>query len=136
MKRWITTMTIAAATMLVATSAASAQVLNAEIPFAFDAGNTHMQPGSYRLVASHTSSQAVLLSLENMQTKSIASMVAEGQADSYKRDPQAKLVFRCGSEGCALEKIWTGPYGDNLRLPERRGGKALGAIRIVTVNVK
>jgi hypothetical protein len=136
MKRWITTMTIAAATMLAGTGAASAQVLTAEIPFAFDAGNTHMQPGSYRLTASHTSSKVVLLALENLESRSAARMVAEGEADSYKRDPQAKLFFRCGSEGCALDKIWTGPFGSNVRLPEPRGGKALGSIRVVTVTVK
>ena len=136
MKRWITTMTIAAATMLVATGAASAQVLTAEIPFAFDAGNTHLQPGSYRLTASHTGSNAVLLALYNLESKRATMAFAEGHADNFKSDPQAKLIFRCGTEGCALENIWTGVYGSSLRLPEPRGGKALGAIRIVSVNLK
>ena len=136
MKRWITTMTIAAATMLVATGAASAQALSAEIPFAFTAGNTHMQPGAYRLTASRTGSKAVLLALYNLDTRSTAMAVAHGQADSFRHDPQAKLMFRCAADDCTLENIWTGPYGSNLRLPEPRGGKALGAIRIVTVNLK
>ena len=40
--------------LLAAAATGSAQSMKAEIPFRFDAGGAHMQPGSYQVRLNHT----------------------------------------------------------------------------------
>lgn len=133
MKRWFTMTMIAAAAMLVATSAASAQTLTAEIPFAFDSGVGHMHAGSYRVTVSRSGGSSTL-AMFNLDSREAALAVVRASYGN-RRDADAKLVFRCVGESCSLQDIWTG-NGDTYRVPESRHSRELGAIRIVRVNLK
>jgi len=133
MKRWFTTTMIAAAAMLVATSAASAQTLTAEIPFAFDSGIGHMQAGSYRVTVS-TSGGANTVAMYNLDSRQTTLAVAQAR-EGNSRGADPKLVFRCVGGSCSLQDIWTG-NGAAYRVPESRHSRELGAIRIVMVPLK
>ena len=68
MKR-TTTMMIATAALLAAAATGSAQSMKAEIPFRFDAGGAHMEPGTYQVYLNHTKSGTYILQIFNMDDR-------------------------------------------------------------------
>jgi hypothetical protein len=110
MKRLIMHSMFAAAAVVAVAGSASAQIMKAEIPFAFRASGTLMQPGTYEVVRIN-SSNAVLYSLRNRDTKAAVLLSAQSQHEALKRfvdSGMAKLAFACTDNRCALSELWTG----------------------------
>jgi hypothetical protein len=137
MKTLTKKMTIAAATLLVAAGAASAQSLKAEIPFSFRAGTATMAPGAYEVSASRRSG-INMITLYNIDAGKIIQLPAPGQvperAGVYG---QAKLVFNCAASTCTLRGVWTGTPGHNYEVPAWRShDKELAAVRVISVKLQ
>jgi hypothetical protein len=106
MKRLMIHSMFAAAALVAGAGSASAQMLTAEIPFAFRASDKLMQPGSYDVVRI-SSSNAVMYSLRNRDTNAAVLLSTYGRFEASK-PAAAKLAFECGDSRCALHELWTG----------------------------
>jgi len=110
MKRLILHSMFAAAALVAAAGSASAQNLTAEIPFAFRANNTLMQPGSYEVVRINSSASTMYV-LRNRDTAGAVLLAAYSQHEPSKewvKSAVAKLAFECADNRCALQELWTG----------------------------
>lgn len=122
MKRF-TMYTMFAAAALTATAASvNAQTLNAEIPFAFQAGSTGMSAGSYD-VAVLNSSGGQLLRVTNRDTHKSAILIhyAGDPLKAWRAEGKPKLGFECVENHCALRQVWVG-YGPSMKLPSPKPG--------------
>ena len=125
MKKLTTRLTIAAAALMVAVGAASAQTqtLTAEIPFAFHAGNRIMEPGIYRVDNLAAQSGSPVFRLREARTHQVVIRIPQAAADPEKTwtvTGSPKLAFACGGGRCDLAKVWAGS-GSNayaFRLPK------------------
>ena len=100
-----------AAGVLVMAGAASAQTVKAEIPFAFQAGNKLMPPGTYEVGILHGVSGNEVFRLYSMdERKSVLAVpsVRQDPAKEWKADGRPRLAFACGTGHCALTEIWNG----------------------------
>jgi hypothetical protein len=110
MKRMILHSMFAAAALAAVAGSASAQMLKAEVPFAFRASGQLMQPGSYQVVRLQTSN-AVIFSLYNRETDTAVLLSGYDRRDPAKewaKAGTAKLAFSCTASRCALRELWTG----------------------------
>lgn len=122
MKRLMTRSMFAAAALAVAAVGASAQTLNAEIPFTFRAGSTVMAPGSYELSRSTNGGHYFILS--NRESKKAIILMSPSQRDPAKAWVSAAkplLSFECVEAQCALRELWTG-QGASYRFTGPRPG--------------
>jgi hypothetical protein len=125
MKKLTTRLTIAAAALMVAAGAASAQTqpLTAEIPFAFHVGNRIMEPGTYRVDNLATQSGSPVFRLLEARTHQVVIRIPQAAVDPEKTwtvTGSPKLAFACGDGRCDLAKVWAGS-GSNaytFRLPK------------------
>ena len=100
---------IAVAALAVTAGSASAQVLRAEIPFAFRAGKTLMAPGAYELNMEASPSRTYFL-LRNAETKTSVMLANFNVGDvtkSWKAKGLPTLGFDCVDTRCALRELWT-----------------------------
>jgi len=110
MKRLILHSMFSAAALVAVAGSASAQMLKADIPFAFRASNKPMKPGSYEVVRVNTGN-SVLYSLRNRDTKAtvlLASYSKYEPSNAWVKAGMPKLVFDCPAGSCALQELWTG----------------------------
>ena len=98
----LTTKLMIAAAALVAAGAASAQTLQASIPFAFRAGGKVMAAGIYHVDLRGLGGTVVIRGWNKGGV--VAMPVAH--KDDAKSTP--KLVFACGRGTCSLLQIWPG----------------------------
>jgi hypothetical protein len=125
MTNFTTTMMIAAATLVVAAGSASAQVLNAEIPFTFRAGGVVMEAGRYEVSADQKNGQPMYRLWSAKEHRSILLLAGAS------RDPQKSwlasgnpvLSFQCGTSHCALSGIWTGQSMPAYTFPRPKLGR-------------
>jgi len=110
MKKLTTRFMIAAAALVVGAGAASAQTLNAQIPFAFRVGNRVMAPGTYQVDKLERQSSGPIFRLLNARLRRSAILLPQAQVDPQKgwAVGEPKLVFACISGGCALAEFWAG----------------------------
>jgi hypothetical protein len=112
----------AAATLIAATSTASAQsTLNANVPFAFQINSgTALPAGDYTVLRVHGNAQ--VWQFEDRSTGH-KTMVALGQIAGSRSGDPAKLEFKCRAENCALIKIQVGngDTGYEIRAPKPKG---------------
>jgi hypothetical protein len=96
-----------AATLAIAATTASAQVtLKAAVPFSFEiSGHQVLPAGSYSV---HHDGDVWLFTNSDTYKKAMA--VAGSRTES-KRTEEARLVFQCHGEKCALRNIETGHGG-------------------------
>jgi hypothetical protein len=106
MKRLILHSMFAAAALVAVAGSASAQILTAEIPFAFRANNVLMQPGSYEVVRVN-SSNTVMYSLRNRDTSAAVLLSSYSHYEPSKA-ATAKLGFECVDNRCSLRELSTG----------------------------
>jgi len=99
-------LSIAASVLLAAVSTASAQNLKAEVPFAFDAGTTHMQAGAYSVIWQSTNSGVPLMQLRSEENRSSVLMVGRNEYSATPAGPLA-LRFACVDTYCVLAAIRT-----------------------------
>jgi hypothetical protein len=106
MKRLTMTSMVAAALFALAAGSASAQMLKAEIPFAFQMGQAIMSPGAYEVTVNALSRS---VSIRNVDTKHSA-LAMYNLTDPAKAwtAGSATLQFVCSGGRCALGKLWTG----------------------------
>jgi hypothetical protein len=116
-------LTITAAVLVLAGGTASAQTLNAQIPFAFTAGGKVMRRGAYEVQVKNANS---LVILSNFQAREGAMLLPSNRSDAgsewrAKGDPV--LVFECGIGPCALIRLWTGGGNPALSVPHGSLGR-------------
>jgi hypothetical protein len=126
MKNLTTRIMIAAAALVAAASVASAQTMEANIPFAFRADGKVLAAGTYRVDMVRTGSGNVVVAIRGLKKDQqvLSTSQPDGEAkETWKSTGKAILSFRCGVSRCALTEIWTG--GDSLqyRLPTPSLGK-------------
>src|ERR1051325_4111787 len=98
---------LAGALVALAAGAASAQSLQAEIPFAFRAGDQVFPAGSYQVqLAGRFNELVVLTGNSGSVTLLPNGATAPGRAAITTGDPT--LTFECGPARCALIRLWTG----------------------------
>ncbi|SPF31837.1 conserved exported hypothetical protein [Candidatus Sulfopaludibacter sp. SbA4] len=112
MTNFTTRMMIAAATLVVAAGAASAQTMKAEIPFTFRAGDTVMAPGTYEIHRIHKQSGTPLFRVSDSRGEHAIALMPIGSGDpkkAWEAGGAPLLSFDCVASRCALSGIWTGP---------------------------
>jgi hypothetical protein len=97
----LTTKLMIAAAALVAAGSASAQVLKADVPFAFQANGKTMAAGVYQV---HTTGSRGVMTIRGKHSVALAVPLTGIDA----KEASAKLVFSCSRGGCALAQVWTG----------------------------
>jgi hypothetical protein len=103
---------IAAAALVVAAGAASAQTMEAKIPFAFHVGKRIMEPGTYQVGNLDSDISAPIFRLRNARAHQVVIRMAQAPVDPEKAwtaDGNPKLAFACGSGRCDLAEVWAGP---------------------------
>ncbi len=140
MKRTTMNLMLAAATLMVASTVASAQALKAEIPFAFRAGGKVMAPGTYMVMASNGESRLQIRGRDGSVL--LGTGVREDAPKTWKHAGRAVLEFACYNDGgCALQRVWTGDDGiqaHKFTAPKRGAGDARGlaAIRLISIQAE
>ena len=131
--KWLVT----AAALAIATGVASAQALQAEIPFAFRAGDKMMAAGTYNVKSLEGQRYLILSNFEARQSVILLPNSLETPAKATAKRGEPVMVFECGSR-CELIKVWTGSgYPEvALRRHAPSGGEtaSLMEIRLVRVN--
>ncbi len=116
-------LTVAAA--LVFTAVAPAQIhaqetTQAQVPFAFQAGDTTMPAGEYQIRRALPSNKRVQ---QIQRADSAASaFVITLPTESPKKNAGPRLIFHCYSNECFLSEIWAGS-GDGMKLMVSRREK-------------
>jgi hypothetical protein len=112
MKNVTMRLTIVAAAFVAVAGVASAQTMEAKIPFAFRASGKVYEAGTYR-VNMRNSSGVPVLTIRNRD--SAESGLAVGTATDPSKTSvstgNAVLSFQCGVSRCALSKVWMGAAG-------------------------
>ncbi len=111
MKKLTSKLMIATAALVVATGAAAAQTMRAEIPFEFRAGNLVMEPGTYRVENLNRQISAPIFRLLNVNSGGSITLLPQASVDpqkAWKAVGNAKLAFACTSGSCALAALWDG----------------------------
>lgn len=113
MKNLTTKMMIAAAFVAVA-GMASAETLEANIPFAFRAGGKVLPAGTYRVRAEYGNSGRPIIFVSGRERGQ--QVIAVPFADGYPKKEwasagNAMLSFQCGIGRCALGEVWMGSQG-------------------------
>ena len=135
MKSLTSKLMITAAAVVVATSVASAQSLNADIPFAFRAGGKVMAPGSYRVTAVGATHYVIF---SNYEAKDSVIAMPTALGDAPKTASNPALTFECGSGPCELVRLWTASGYPAMKFAHGKSGSteraALIDIRLVRTN--
>jgi hypothetical protein len=111
MKNMTTKMIIAAATLVAAAGVASAQGMEANIPFAFRAGGKVLAAGTYhvRMDRSPGGSQMILISGQGAGEKVLTVGYGGDQAKAaWTSTGSPVLSFQCGVSRCVLSQVWMG----------------------------
>jgi len=104
---------VAAAAVTVAAVGASAQVLQADVPFAFGGVAGRESPGTYQV----TIDSNHLVHFRNMDTHDTRLATPAFLSDpkkEWRASALPKMVFQCGPSGCEIVGLWAG--GDNPAL--------------------
>ena len=132
MKQFTIQLLLATATILAASTAASAQTLVSEIPFAFRASGTVMTPGKYRL-----KSYDSYVLIQNLKTaKAVISQVGEPHdaPAPWQAGRRPLLEFACGENGCRLHEFWPA-YGPVRALKPSKSEVEAASSRLTMIRV-
>jgi|SRR5713226_3755445 len=134
MKRFATKTLVMTAALAAFAVGASAQSMNAEIPFTFRAGDAVLAAGSYRINVEHTSGNNAVIRLNNDDTKKGIMLMPRYRVDAVKSWAGPKLVFACTGSDCVLTTVWNGSDSSAMvtARPTRRG-KEVAEIRVVNM---
>jgi hypothetical protein len=121
----------AAALTAVASSASAQNLLKAEIPFTFHAGQSLMDPGSYDVRLPEGTASYV--TLRNIDTGKAVMAVYGSPEETRGREGLPRLTFACAGARCVLQQVWPGGPGRgyNIRAPKLAKGEAMIAREIV-----
>jgi hypothetical protein len=125
MKNMTTRMIIAAATLVAAAGVASAQEMEAKIPFAFRAGGKLLAAGTYHVRMDRTPSGGSLILISGQAVGERVLTVGHGGEDikaAWTATGNPVLSFQCGSR-CVLSQVWMGTNSQVYRLSNPSFGK-------------
>jgi len=111
MTKFTKRLVVAAATLVLAAGAASAQTMKADIPFTFRAGGAVLPAGSYRVELSYDSASVPVLYLYGDAGHHSALARANSPHDppkAWRANRSAMLAFQCGVSQCSLVEAWGG----------------------------
>ena len=122
MKSLTMSLTIAAAALVAVAGAASAQTLEASVPFAFYANGKVLPAGTYRVTLGGSGANPILTisNRESLQRTLGLAFPNLTPKKSWVDAGNAVLLFRCGSNSSrwALNELWTGaPGGPAYSIP-------------------
>src|SRR5262249_49158333 len=129
---------LAAIAILATAGIASAQTtLKAEIPFAFQAGNTMMAPGSYQIFQYSTGVPTVRMR-NHSENKTVLLLPQLGDAPKdWLKFGVPKISFECVDGNCSLAQIWTGSGREALQIHRHRARPNDNArVNIITIELK
>jgi len=138
MKRSTMNLIIATAAVLVATTAASAQTMKAEIPFAFQAAGKVLPAGVYQVTARSGEAYFSFLNIQEKESVLVVKGVPHDAQQAWKHGTSGVLQFSC-SDGCRLSEIWTntGAPAYTIRGAKPEPGKSrVAVIRMAVDKVK
>jgi hypothetical protein len=113
MKNSTMKMMMATAAFMAVAGAASAQTMEAKIPFAFRAGGKVFEPGTYRVRVASGNTGVPIVAIGSLEPTQQALVLGSYNGDAKKawRDSgKAILSFQCGVGRCALSQVWMGDY--------------------------
>ena len=119
---------VAAAALVVASGAASsamaADAVKFEIPFAFQAADKTMAPGTYGVSPGNGKSYFILSNLQSGKTVFVSEFGPHDPDKEWKAQGGGTLQFSCSEGECELKQLWTGQnhpavYIRNSRRQER-----------------
>ncbi|HUB82202.1 MAG TPA: hypothetical protein VMB03_25575 [Bryobacteraceae bacterium] len=119
-------LTVAAAAFMAAAGVASAQNMEAKIPFAFRASGKVFAAGTYELRMHSTPTGSKTLVIQDARGHNDLLTVAYPNGEpkaAWKSVGNAVLSFRCGVSRCVFTTIWTGGHDSVYRLPAPGLGK-------------
>ena len=116
-------LTIMAAVLVLATGTASAQTLNAQIPFAFTAGGKVLPPGGYEVQVKNSNSLVILSNFEAREGAMLLPSDRSDAASEWRAKGDPVLIFQCGTGRCALIRLWTGGGNPAISVPHRSPGR-------------
>jgi hypothetical protein len=121
----------AAALTAVASSASAQNLLKAEIPFTFHAGQALMDPGSYDVKLPEGSSAYV--TLRNKDTGKAVMAVFSNPEETGGKAGLPRLTFACAGARCVLQQVWPGGLGRGYSIvaPRLARGEAIIAREVV-----
>ncbi|HTP30687.1 MAG TPA: hypothetical protein VMJ75_00845 [Candidatus Acidoferrales bacterium] len=119
MKTTITRIAIAAAVLVLAAGALSAQTLQAQIPFSFRAGDKLLPAGNYTVYVKNTSTLVILSNFEAKQSAAVLPGERSEAAKEWRATGTPVLAFECTIGRCALIRLWAGQGSPALSMPHR-----------------
>jgi hypothetical protein len=126
MKNMTTRMIIAAATLLAAAGVASAQEMEAKIPFAFRAGGKLLAAGTYHVRMDRSPSGGSLFLISGQAAGERVLTVGHGGEDikaAWTTTGNPVLSFQCGVNRCVLSQVWMGADSQVYRISNPKFGK-------------
>jgi hypothetical protein len=113
-------------TSLAPTQSQAQQVMQAKIPFTFQAGSTMLPAGEYRVQPAFTATETVQ-QLRDADSSS-AVFVGTYSVDPRNKHVEPRLIFNCYTNVCFLSEIWTG-NGQGRKLVQSRREKELSRMK-------
>jgi hypothetical protein len=141
MQNVTTNLVIVVAALMAVAGVASAQTMEAKIPFAFRLSDKVLAPGTYQVRVT-TSSGTPMISIAGAEMGQHVLSVGSANGSAKKAwasAGNAVLSFQCGANRCALSEVWMGNVGTPVyRVPAPRLGKdeAVHTAEIVMQSVK
>ncbi len=125
MKKLTTNLMIAAAALVAVAGTASAQTMEAKIPFAFRASGTVLPAGTYKVqLKSVQSGRMLVISTADGKNTMLSTAFQGGPASaSWESVGDPVLSFQCGVSRCALKDVWMGGGDPVFRIPTPKLGK-------------
>jgi hypothetical protein len=126
MKNMTTKMIIAAATLVAAAGLASAQGMEAIIPFAFRAGGKVLAAGTYHIRIDRGPGGGPLILISGQGAADKVLTVGYGGEEAkaaWATSGSPVLSFRCGVNRCVLSQVWMGTDRLVYRLSNPSFGK-------------
>ena len=128
MKRYIylslaTAVLITASSICTQAQSRNSQRLIVEIPFAFNAGNTHMPAGEYNVSIVNPSSDRSVVLIKSSDGHSSALLRTTDVIGLYTS--RAKLVFRRYDSRYFLGQVWMASESNGLSTPDSKAEKSL-----------
>jgi hypothetical protein len=114
--------------------------MKADIPFAFNAGNKLMQPGTYTIDAVLQNGTVIYRFINVEQRQSVLAMAqaAHDPAKEWRADANPRVTFECSTSRCALAELWSGagnPNAYRFYVPKTHDGEVHAEV-IVAHTVK
>jgi len=137
-----TKLMIAAAAFVAVAGVASAESMEAKIPFAFRASGKVLAPGTYRVRVDRGTSGVPVIFIGSREPgqQALAVPFASGSAKKdWTSAGTALLSFECGVGRCALNQVWMGDGGSpvyKLHVPSLGKDEPRHVTEIVMHSVK